>query len=423
MSDHFFAICIPTYNRAEILRQTLAHLAEHHDLFDELVICDNASPDHTGDVVHAMTPLFRRLTYVRHDENIGSFRNSRAALSISRCRYQYLLSDDDRLVPEGIRAGLSCLAGDPEAVAVYGSYQHLDERGEFAFQVKYAEAPIRFTAADRLAVIQKYMGMWNPIMRSEAFQRHCYCDRESFTHWQIITQLLTVGAVWLIPDDFYQHYATENRLENGLIKPWFHEYGRADLELSLGRLLLTPGAPEIVAAFMAERAAYVQQVAVQMAKSLKDPVAEHHYMIRQRAYGTRWLEGEAKWEEESLIAITLYYVTEQLRGTGRRRVVVEDGLLNLGALLPRLRASLPGIGFELMAESEFQALPDAPDLVLLAERWSSFGQSVAGETGQTLRIAWYDVMLLLRLTDPVGPRALLGPDGSAHLVEFFAGEL
>jgi len=49
MAQPDLSICIPTYNRAAILADTLAHLEFLNDfpLTTEVVVSDNASPDDT----------------------------------------------------------------------------------------------------------------------------------------------------------------------------------------------------------------------------------------------------------------------------------------------------------------------------------------------------------------------------------------
>ncbi len=54
------SICIPTFNRAEILRETLAHLAETLDTSIEIVVSNNCSGDHTVDVLEDFKKKWER---------------------------------------------------------------------------------------------------------------------------------------------------------------------------------------------------------------------------------------------------------------------------------------------------------------------------------------------------------------------------
>ena len=59
------SICIPTYNRAEILRRTLAKITSDKD-FDEdieIVISDNASTDNTQKVCQEFCASYKNIHY------------------------------------------------------------------------------------------------------------------------------------------------------------------------------------------------------------------------------------------------------------------------------------------------------------------------------------------------------------------------
>src|SRR4030095_6701459 len=96
------SICIPTYNRAERLRvmlqAVLPQVAAHADKV-ELWISDNASSDHTPQVVadaHVLGPL----QYSRNSSNLGIVGNLITLTSeLARGEFVWGLGDDDLLRP------------------------------------------------------------------------------------------------------------------------------------------------------------------------------------------------------------------------------------------------------------------------------------------------------------------------------------
>lgn len=70
------SICVPTYNRAEILNKSLESLV-HQDIFQntddvEIIISDNASSDKTKEVVSQYVSQFGdKIKYFRNDKNIN----------------------------------------------------------------------------------------------------------------------------------------------------------------------------------------------------------------------------------------------------------------------------------------------------------------------------------------------------------------
>ncbi len=47
MSDIILSICIPTYNREEILSKTLKHIVQRPNKEIEIIVSDNVSSDNT----------------------------------------------------------------------------------------------------------------------------------------------------------------------------------------------------------------------------------------------------------------------------------------------------------------------------------------------------------------------------------------
>lgn len=91
------SICIPTYNRAEILRKSLESYV-NNDAFDdevEIVISDNASTDNTQQVGKFYDSHFSNIHYFKNDENI---KDSNFPLSLDRGSGSYLKLMKDNLL-------------------------------------------------------------------------------------------------------------------------------------------------------------------------------------------------------------------------------------------------------------------------------------------------------------------------------------
>lgn len=104
------SLCIPTYNRADVLDATLAALFSAPD-YDpqriEVVVSDNCSSDHTADVV-SRYPAVR---YFRNAENVRD-KNFSLALTRSRGAYAKLMNDTVRMRPGGLQRMLEVLAAN-----------------------------------------------------------------------------------------------------------------------------------------------------------------------------------------------------------------------------------------------------------------------------------------------------------------------
>jgi glycosyltransferase involved in cell wall biosynthesis len=92
------SVCLPTYNRAHYLRETIASMLAQTVSDFELIVADNCSTDSTAETVAAFQDP--RVRYVRNDENIGHYRNMDRALALARGAYVCIAHDDDVYAPE-----------------------------------------------------------------------------------------------------------------------------------------------------------------------------------------------------------------------------------------------------------------------------------------------------------------------------------
>lgn len=71
--NYLLSICIPTYNRGEILKKTLASIT-NDPAFDrrvEIIVSDNCSTDNTEEVCKKFTSLFENIRYYKTDSQIN----------------------------------------------------------------------------------------------------------------------------------------------------------------------------------------------------------------------------------------------------------------------------------------------------------------------------------------------------------------
>lgn len=109
MND-LLSICIPTYNRAAILRDALDNLIPMASRWGiPIHISDNASTDETESVVVQAKVRYPHIFLHRNSENIGPDGNFEVVLRLARTQYAWLLSDDDRLHPTALEAVLKQL--------------------------------------------------------------------------------------------------------------------------------------------------------------------------------------------------------------------------------------------------------------------------------------------------------------------------
>ncbi len=110
-SDILLSICIPTYNRASYLKNSLSAIINQIEDVNsvEILVSDNCSTDNTLEVIneYCKSPKFK---VIRQSKNVGPIRNGLDLVcKHSKGKYCWLLGDDDYLVNGGLKTVLNVL--------------------------------------------------------------------------------------------------------------------------------------------------------------------------------------------------------------------------------------------------------------------------------------------------------------------------
>lgn len=93
------SICIPTFNRAALLRETLLSLLPQMQEEMEIVVSDNASTDGTDAMIAGLMVQYPCIAYHRWPQNMGADRNYLRAVEAARGEYCWLFGSDDLVEP------------------------------------------------------------------------------------------------------------------------------------------------------------------------------------------------------------------------------------------------------------------------------------------------------------------------------------
>ena len=140
------SICIPTYNRAELLESALLALipqVNEAGCAVELIVSDNCSTDDTETVVQwasSQCPM----RYSRNAQNEGCARNIlRLTNELAQGEFAWVLGDDDLVRPDGVQRVLTVLEAHPDVdyVFVNLTVRSSEERHRFGRPVTGADFP------------------------------------------------------------------------------------------------------------------------------------------------------------------------------------------------------------------------------------------------------------------------------------------
>lgn len=125
------SLCIPTYNRAEILRKNLHYIYEQLKNVDsneiEIIVSDNCSLDNTREIVVKMQHNGMPIAYSRNTDNVGADRNFLKCMRLAQGKYVYLLGDDDFLADGAIHNLLNILRNNDYGLVYIDTRNEADE--------------------------------------------------------------------------------------------------------------------------------------------------------------------------------------------------------------------------------------------------------------------------------------------------------
>lgn len=128
--NELLSICIPTFNRAAYLRgclENLIPLAKKYDI--PIYISDNASTDDSDDIAKEYAKIYPNVFYSKNSMNYGPDFNFFNVLKMSKSKYAWLMSDDDRLRPDAVDEIIGRLtAREYDLIVVNGGRKGKDAR-------------------------------------------------------------------------------------------------------------------------------------------------------------------------------------------------------------------------------------------------------------------------------------------------------
>jgi glycosyltransferase involved in cell wall biosynthesis len=124
------SIGLPVYNGEAFLERAIETLLDQTYLNFELVICDNASTDRTGEICRHYAALDDRIRYHCNDHNLGAMGNFRRVFELSRGELFKWAAHDDEHEPEFLARCVAALDADPTVVLVYTQFRAIDENEE-----------------------------------------------------------------------------------------------------------------------------------------------------------------------------------------------------------------------------------------------------------------------------------------------------
>lgn len=376
------SICVPTYNRARYLECLLEDLSAHvNDLGHscELLIGDNASEDHTADIVERYKERLA-IRYFRRPKNLGAYRNRDLLVSAAHGRYVVYVADADLLLLKQLGRYVDYLEANPDIGAVFAPWFLHDRVVGADFDRFYSVAETtRIAASNQLA-------LFNFLVNGHIFPEICLVrtslarevasdpNQFAFYFFVQISAMVDRVAVAFCPEPFYRqvirYFDDETRVQGG------HEETKTGWDRYRG------GLEFVLAKFVhqldAENLAWCHRAIEHFAN------VRMHVALRLRTlHGTDWVDN--------------YYIANRLRCVG------DDSLLSAPYETYRINAAweyLTGLQpFYPEPAIVGYYLDDPPRLLAQAHGFSTDGMMAKADRS----VPFPDNVILLTSREPAAP--------------------
>lgn len=212
------SVCVPTYNDAVFLSQSLQSITAQTYTNLEIIIGDDASSDDTFEIIHRFQDS--RIRYYRNSKNLGQFENVNALVKRATGKYIAIYHSDDIYDPTIVEKEVDFLEAHPEAGAVFTMNWQIDHSGHIIGQSKLLEEvsdkrclsltdvlPVLLRYKNRLLIGPSFMG------RAEVFQKvglfsSAFNIAGDFEMW---LRILTIYKIGILDEPLmsYRHGKTQ----------------------------------------------------------------------------------------------------------------------------------------------------------------------------------------------------------------------
>lgn len=110
------SVVVPNFNHSHYLPHALAGIFAQTRLPDEVIILDDASTDHSWDIIQAWAEKYPKyIKAYQNPENLGMLGNQQKGLSLASGEYVYIHSSDDLITPTCFETYTNLLDEHPQA--------------------------------------------------------------------------------------------------------------------------------------------------------------------------------------------------------------------------------------------------------------------------------------------------------------------
>jgi len=207
-------VVIPTFNRASIVVRAIRSVLGQTCQDWELIVVDDGSTDGTEQVVRGFSD--KRITYIRHDRNLGGGAARNTGIRHAQGEYVAFLDSDDEWLPEKLQKELEVFrSSDPVVGLVYTGKMMLDETG----RVLEIRMPTKSGWVYEALLDANFIGSCSRVtVKKQALERVAGFDETLVAHqdWDLWLRVARVSRIASVPNCLVKRYMGSDQVTGSL---------------------------------------------------------------------------------------------------------------------------------------------------------------------------------------------------------------
>jgi len=132
----FFTVVVPSYNRADLILETLETVFQQEFQNFEIIVVDNCSTDNT---VEVLKPLQEqgKIKLIVNEKNLERSRSRNVGFEAANGEFLTLLDSDDFMYPNNLKKAYEFIQREAEAKFIHNYYELVDQSRKPIYQYDF----------------------------------------------------------------------------------------------------------------------------------------------------------------------------------------------------------------------------------------------------------------------------------------------
>jgi glycosyltransferase involved in cell wall biosynthesis len=201
-----FSIIIPTYNRADLIEETLSTILKQSYTNYEIIVVDNCSTDNTEKVLQPYA-ADNRIRYIRNEKNYERSYSRNIGLEKSSGDFATLLDSDDFMYRDCLKDAYQFVVTNPQIKVFHNLNEVVNNNREFVYRSKVPPLTNQYKAL----CSGNFMGAIGGFIHREVYSKfrfnldNAMIGSEDYEFWFQIFARYKVGRINKINSGVREH--------------------------------------------------------------------------------------------------------------------------------------------------------------------------------------------------------------------------